>query len=156
MWNEPLPEGLSFDGQVRLSVEADVLPDGSFGRELLVVAGDAVHVVTLDGDAAPCVRLEVPFKELAEPKAESFVGGGALEALRDDTRIELVRYTAAASPASRPQPGCWASGSRARMRRCRPTRSAAARAAGSRWRRARGCAPRARRRAARSSAWSPT
>jgi len=98
MWNEPLPEGLSLDGPVRLSVEADVLPDGSFGRELLVVAGDAVHVVTLEGDAAPCVRLEVPFKELAEPKAESFVGGGAFEALRDDTRIELVRYTAARIP----------------------------------------------------------
>ena len=94
MWNEPLPEGLSVEGPVRLSVEADLRPDGSFGRELLVVTAEKVRVVTLD-DAAPTVRLELPLSELKEPKAESFFGGGAIEVLHDGTRLELVRYSAA-------------------------------------------------------------
>ncbi len=94
MWNEPVPKELGLEGQVRLSVEADLLPDGSFGRELLVVTEAKVHVVALDG-AAPSVRLEFPLAELKEPKAESFFGGGALEVSHDGARVELVRYTAA-------------------------------------------------------------
>ena len=94
MWNEPLPAGFQLDEPVRLSVEADLRPDGSFGRELLVVTAEKVHVVTVDGEA-PTVRLELPLAELKEPKAESFFGGGALEVLRGEERIELVRYSAA-------------------------------------------------------------
>ncbi len=97
MWHEPLPEGLSVEGPVRLSVEADLRPDGSFGKELLVVTADKVRVVALDG-ATPSVRLELPFGELKEPKAESYFGGGALEVSHNGARVELVRYTAARFP----------------------------------------------------------
>ena len=128
MWNEPLPKGLAFDEPVRLSVECDLLPDGSFGRELLVVTAQKVRVITVgDGvggsatqkrgtasrgrliprrvdtppttDTPPTkVRLELPFAELKEPKAESFFGGGALEVSHNGARIELVRYTSARFP----------------------------------------------------------
>jgi len=97
MWNEPVPEGIRVEKPVRLSVEADLLPDGSFGKELLVVTDRAVRVITLD-DVVPRVRLELPFKGLTEPKAESFVGGGALVVSHDGVDVELVRYTAARMP----------------------------------------------------------
>jgi len=97
MWNEPVPEGIRPDGDVRLSVEADLLPDGTFGRELLVVTERALSVVALD-DAQPSVRLELPLEELREPKARQVVGGGALSVARGDADIELVRYTAARVP----------------------------------------------------------
>ncbi|MBM4040145.1 MAG: ABC transporter ATP-binding protein [Planctomycetes bacterium] len=97
MWNDPVPKELGIEGQVRLSVEADLLPDGSFGKELLVVTADKLRVVALDG-AAPAVRLEMPLADLKEPKAESFFGGGALEASHDGARIELIRFTAARFP----------------------------------------------------------
>ncbi|HPD14838.1 MAG TPA: ABC transporter ATP-binding protein [Planctomycetota bacterium] len=113
MWNEPLPPGLAFDEPVRMSVAADLRPDGSFGRELLVVAGERVFVVTVGGISSsrvprrgdtppttedqqtPSVRLELPLAELKEPKAESFFGGGALEVSHNGSRVELVRYSAA-------------------------------------------------------------
>jgi len=122
MWNEPLPSGVSFAEPVRLSVEADLRPDGSFGRELLVVAGEKLYVLTVGGmsssrgsrrgawpersrgdtpptigDTPPTatVRLELPLAELKEPKTESFFGGGALEVSHNGARVELVRYTAA-------------------------------------------------------------
>lgn len=97
MWNEALPEGLKVEGPVKLAVEADLLPDGAFGRELLVVTAQEVRVVALGG-AAPAVRLELPLSELKEPKAESFFGGGALEVSHNGARVELVRFTAARFP----------------------------------------------------------
>ncbi len=97
MWNEPLPQGLELEGPARLSVEADLLPDGAFGKELLVVTAEKLRVITVDG-AAPAVRLELPLAELKEPKAESFFGGGALEVSHNGARVELVRYTAARFP----------------------------------------------------------
>ena len=124
MWNEPLPDGLSVEGPVRMSVEADLLADGSLGTELLVVTADKVRVVTVGGkspsrdtrrgawpegsrghtsptmaDTPPtAVRLELPLAELKDPKAESFFGGGALEISHNGARVELVRYTAARFP----------------------------------------------------------
>ena len=94
MWTEPLPEGIQLDEPVRLSVEADLRPDGSSGKELLVVTEKTVRVITVDG-AASKVRLELPLEALKEPKAESFFGGGALEVLHDGARLELVHYSAA-------------------------------------------------------------
>ncbi|MFP4057535.1 MAG: ABC transporter transmembrane domain-containing protein [Candidatus Brocadiia bacterium] len=97
MWREPLPQGVRLNESVRLSAEADLLPDGSFGKELLVVTDRAVRVYPLDG-SAPRPRLELPLEEVAEPRAEQFVGGGALEVTRGGERLELVRYTAARIP----------------------------------------------------------
>jgi ATP-binding cassette subfamily B protein len=102
MWNEPLPEGVEVEGPVRLSVEADLLPEGAFGRELLVVTEAKVRVVGCPpsgrDDVKATVRLEVPFAELKEPKAESFFGGGALEVSHNGARLELVRFSAARFP----------------------------------------------------------
>jgi len=97
MWNEPLPAGITLDEPVRLSVEADLLPDGTFGRELLVVTDAKLRVVTEDGAGAR-VRLEVPLAGLQSPKAETVVGGGVMEVFQDSLRIELVRYSAARIP----------------------------------------------------------
>ncbi len=94
MWNEPLPEGLRLDSRVWLSVEADLLPDGTFGRELLVVTDRSVKVVTF-ADGGPTVRLDLRLDEIEEPRAESFVGGGALEVSHNGARLEVVRYSAA-------------------------------------------------------------
>jgi len=97
MYQETLPQGITLDEPVRLSVEADLLPDGTFGRELLVVTDAKLRVLTEDGAGAH-VRLEMPLAGLKEPKAESVVGGGVLEVSQDSLRIELVRYSSARIP----------------------------------------------------------
>ena len=48
---DPLPEGVELPGPVRLCAEADLLPDGSFGRQWLIVAGEGVMVFQGDGKA---------------------------------------------------------------------------------------------------------
>ncbi|MEA3399637.1 MAG: ABC transporter transmembrane domain-containing protein [Armatimonadota bacterium] len=90
------PEGFDPGEDVRLCAEADLRPDGRFGREWLVVGESRLWVVS-DGDAAPSARLELPLEELGEPKARTLVGGGALEVSRNGERMELVRYTASRS-----------------------------------------------------------
>ncbi|MFW6161237.1 MAG: ABC transporter ATP-binding protein [Planctomycetota bacterium] len=97
LYEEPLPEGVRLGEDVKLSVAADLRPDGSFGRELLVVTDHRVCVVACE-DGQGRVRLELPLDALAEPKAETFVGGGALEVRRDGEAIELVRFTASRIP----------------------------------------------------------
>ncbi|RKY60310.1 MAG: ABC transporter ATP-binding protein [Candidatus Latescibacterota bacterium] len=84
---DPLPEGVKFSEQVRLCLEADLLPDGSFGRQWLVVAGDQVTILREDG------RTTFPLRELKEPKAEPVVGGGILTAKHNGRPVELVHYT---------------------------------------------------------------
>jgi len=92
-----LPDGVKIGEPVRLCVEADLLPDGTFGAQWLVVTPSRVLVVSQqDGQAG--VRLELPLSAVAEPKAHTFVGGGALEVSHDGTLVELVRYTASRAP----------------------------------------------------------
>ncbi|MGD9496356.1 MAG: ABC transporter transmembrane domain-containing protein, partial [Armatimonadota bacterium] len=87
-----LPEGVELGEEPRLVAETDLLPDGCFGREWLVVGQTRLWVVAEDGDRlAP--RLEIPLAEIEEAKAEALIGGGALEVKRNGTRLELVRYT---------------------------------------------------------------
>ncbi|MGC9318548.1 MAG: ABC transporter transmembrane domain-containing protein [Armatimonadota bacterium] len=90
------PEGFHPEEDVRLCAEADLLPEGRFGREWLIVGQSRLWVVS-DGDAPVSARLELPLEELGEPKARALVGGGALEVSRNGERIELVRYTASRS-----------------------------------------------------------
>ena len=94
IWDEPLPEGLRLGEDVRLSVAADLRPDGTFGRELLVVTASRVLVVAADESRGE-IRLEFPLEGIAEPRVQTFVGGGALEVSRDGEAVELVRYTSA-------------------------------------------------------------
>jgi ATP-binding cassette subfamily B protein len=92
LFNDPIPEGASLEEPVRLCVEADLHPDGHFGREWLVVTEDRLCVLVGDGDGVE-TRLSLPLAEIEEPKAETFVGGGALGIKSDGARLELVRYT---------------------------------------------------------------
>ena len=69
-----------------------MLPDGSFGKQWLIVTGEQLHVFT-ESDSVVEERYQLPLKELTEPKAENYVGGGAFEVAQDGNRLELVRYT---------------------------------------------------------------
>jgi len=89
---DALPDGLDLGESVRISVRSDLLPDGEYGEEWLVVTDSRALVVERDGEGAR-VRWESALTELSEPKAESFVGGGALEVTRNGTREEVIRYT---------------------------------------------------------------
>ncbi|MGD9518395.1 MAG: ABC transporter ATP-binding protein [Armatimonadota bacterium] len=94
---QSLPEGVKVEGAVRLCVEADLRPDGSFGHEWLVVTEDRVLVLTqVDGGVTQ--RLELPLAEVEEPRAETLAGGGALEVSHAGSRIELLRYTSSRVP----------------------------------------------------------
>ncbi|NPV46158.1 MAG: ATP-binding cassette domain-containing protein [Armatimonadetes bacterium] len=96
-WNDALPEGFVPEGELRLCVKADLLPDGSYGAEWLVVTDSQVYVVA-NGDLQPVTRLQFPFAEIAEPRVELLVDGGAFEIKHADKRHELLRFTAARSP----------------------------------------------------------
>ena len=97
IFKESLPEGVELDEPIRLCVQADLHPDGSIGREWLAVTDRRVRVFSEDS-AGIQTRWDFALDELKEPKAEAFVGGGALEASHDGARVELVRYTAARTP----------------------------------------------------------
>ena len=97
MWQEPLPGDIQLEEPARLCVQADLHRDGSFGKEWLVVTDARVYVFTQDGEVVN-QRWELPLGELKDPKAENFVGDGALEVSYNGTRLELVRYTSARAP----------------------------------------------------------
>ena len=100
MWNDPLPDNVTIDEPMRLCVAADLRADGSaakgsvFGSEWLVVTESHVRVMSQD-DSVVSERLGLPLADLKEPKAQNFVGGGALEVSHDGSVVELVRYTSA-------------------------------------------------------------
>lgn len=87
-----LPEGAKTEEPLRLCVEGDLRPDGMFGREWLVIT-EKRAVVLAQRDGAIETRRDIPLSEMTDPKAVSFVGGGALEVTRGVERIELIRYT---------------------------------------------------------------
>ncbi|MBM3239317.1 ABC transporter ATP-binding protein [Candidatus Poribacteria bacterium] len=88
---DTLPENISVKEPVRVCASADLLPDGSFGKQWLLITNEKVLVFTDGG--VPTKRLELILSELKSPKVDSVVGGGVLEANRDGETIELVRYT---------------------------------------------------------------
>ena len=96
VWNDPLPDGFAPEGELRLCVKADLLPDGSYGQEWLVVTDSQLYVV---GESAGQIqpRLALPFAEVTEPKVETLVDGGAFGVSHDGGPVELVRFTTARS-----------------------------------------------------------
>jgi ATP-binding cassette subfamily B protein len=88
---DTLPENISVKEPVRVCASADLLPDGSFGKQWLLITNEKVLVFTDGG--VPTKRLELTLSELKSPKVDSVVGGGVLEANRNGETIELVRYT---------------------------------------------------------------
>ncbi len=88
------PEGLGPSEPLRVCAQSDLLPDGRFGREWLIIGETKLWVMADDGGAEPGkLRIELPLAELSEPTAHALVNGGALEVSRNGQRIELVRYT---------------------------------------------------------------
>ena len=83
MLHAPLPEGAQMDGEVRLCLEADLHPDGSYGQEWMVVTEAQVLVFGNNG-AGLQRRFTLPLSEISEPKAANFIGGGAFELLHDE------------------------------------------------------------------------
>ena len=92
---DTLPENISVEEPVRVCASADLLPDGSFGKQWLLVTNENILVFT-DGEV-PTKRIELTLNELESTKVDSVVGGGVLEANRNGETIELVRYTNASA-----------------------------------------------------------
>ena len=97
MLKTSLPEGVQVEGEVRLCVEADLHPDGSYGTEWLVVTEAQLLVIGKNG-AGLERRYCLPLQEISEPKSANFVGGGAFEVLHQGERLELIRYTNGCMP----------------------------------------------------------
>jgi ATP-binding cassette subfamily B protein len=75
-----------------VAIATDITLQGVFGEEWLVVTNERLRVYARNGtNTAP--RLDLPLAELSAPRAETLVGGGALQANVNGQTIDLVRYT---------------------------------------------------------------
>jgi ATP-binding cassette subfamily B protein len=82
------------DGALVVALAADLLPDGRFGREWLVVTRDRVRVFTAAPEAGSLpVRVDLALADLASVRIDALAGGGALVAVANGRTVELVRYT---------------------------------------------------------------
>ncbi len=97
---QPLEETLNADNggedNLVIAVAADLTLQGTFGEEWLVVTKDRLLVYAPDGapnGEQPTPRVDVPLTELKSPRADSLIGGGALQATVNDEIVELIRYT---------------------------------------------------------------
>jgi ATP-binding cassette subfamily B protein len=93
---EDVPQDLCLSEPIKLCVASDLLPDGTFGRQWLIVAGEKLLIFASD-DVKAQRRFEIPLKEIESVKAEGVVGGGVLEAKHNGKTVELIRYTNAHS-----------------------------------------------------------
>src|SRR5690349_8338782 len=75
-----------------VAVATDITLQGAFGEEWLVVTGDRLRVYVPNG-AQPTPRVDLPLAELTAPRAETLVGGGALQATVHGETIDLIHYT---------------------------------------------------------------
>ena len=92
---EEIPEGLSkaLAGQDVVAVQAtDLTQEGQFGREWLVITQDRLQVYA-GPEHALALRVDQPLSAIRSATAESFVGGGALQASVDRELVVLARYT---------------------------------------------------------------
>ena len=62
--------------QTRIQVATDLIDDGSFGEQWLVVTDERLLVISSEGVNGV---VEVPLKVITETKIEEFVGAGRLE-----------------------------------------------------------------------------
>jgi len=90
----------AYTPEPRLSMPADILPDGRFGERWLVVDQTHLRVLTSQERGPARVDLDMPLSEIKEARAETLVGSGVLRLVRRDGQVvEAVRYTLAAAPA---------------------------------------------------------
>jgi len=84
----------------RLSLQADIARDGTFGERWLIIDQTHLRVVTPSTGGPARVDFEAPLRDIKEARADSLVGSGVLRlVMRDGRVIEAVRYTLALSPA---------------------------------------------------------
>jgi ATP-binding cassette subfamily B protein len=89
-----------YDPEPRLSLAADMTPQGQYGERWFIVDQTRLRVVTPSADGPALVELDLPLSDIKEAKAETLVGGGALRlVLQDGTVREAVRYTLSPAPA---------------------------------------------------------
>lgn len=94
---EQMPPGLgervhnlSKDGELLVAVALDLLPDGRFGTEWLVVTDRFIRVFQAQ-DNSP--RIELLLDKIKKATVDPLIGGGALIVTVDGTTVEVVRYT---------------------------------------------------------------
>ena len=81
-------------GAILAVAATDLLPDGTFGEEWLVLTADRIRVFSAPSEAtAPAARLDRPLAELDRPQVEALIGGGALMAERPDGAVEILRFS---------------------------------------------------------------
>ena len=90
----------AYTPEPRLSMPADILPDGRFGERWLIVDQTHLRVLTSQERGPALVDLDMPLSEIKEARADTLVGSGVLRLVRRDGQVvEAVRYTLAAAPA---------------------------------------------------------
>ena len=90
----------AYTPEPRLSMPADILPDGRFGERWLIVDQTHLRVLTSQERGPALVDLDMPLSEIKEARADTLVGSGVLRLIRRDGQaVEAVRYTLAAAPA---------------------------------------------------------
>jgi ATP-binding cassette, subfamily B, bacterial len=91
-FSDPLPDGVKLPEPERACLASDLLPDGCFGVEWLIIARDRALVFARDGRVhAP--RLDLPLREIDSPKVDMMVGGGALVVTHKGATVEMARFT---------------------------------------------------------------
>ena len=98
---QPREDGAqTYTPEPRLSIPADVLPDGQYGERWLVVDQTHLRVLTTQSDGAARTDLDLPLSELREVRADTLVGVGVLSAVGKSGQVwEAVRYTLASAAA---------------------------------------------------------
>jgi ATP-binding cassette subfamily B protein len=85
------PASVEVGEEVRAAALCDLLPDGTFGEEWLLLT-DTRLMVWRDGEARG-TRLELPLEHVSKPKVESVIGGGIVEVTREGEPLEVARFT---------------------------------------------------------------
>ena len=81
--------------QTRIQVATDLIDDGSFGEQWLVVTDERLLVIPSEG---PDGVVEVPLKVITETKIEEFVGAGRLEVEHGGGEPAYLYYSNSLSP----------------------------------------------------------
>ena len=68
----------AYTPEPRLSMPADILPDGRYGERWLVVDQTHLRVLTSQEHGPARVDLDMPLSDMKEARADTLVGSGAL------------------------------------------------------------------------------
>ncbi len=83
-------------GAILAVAATDLLPDGAFGEEWLVLTADRLRVFSAPGTtdhSATTPRLDLQTVDLERPQIEALIGGGALMAEVKGALLEVLRFS---------------------------------------------------------------